>query len=462
MKFLAILKDSLRETLDVKLFYVLVALSLIVVLLVASISYKPVPMERQVRFLIGLVNLGLRAQFQSRPETQGIDLRVDIEDFEQTDNRSEPWLGNYRFLYVFTLSRTSQPGLLDKKAQEQMAELRTELRRELTADKLQRGLKDLFVEVNVAEAPSDNPDEFRFQVTTDKGTRIKSRQEWFHEPSLFFGAVPIPVPLFSLGQQVQFIGDNVIGAWGAAITMLLSTILTASFIPSMLSKGTIDLLLAKPIHRVTLLLYKYLGGLLFMLLNTVVIMVGIWASLGLQTGLWVSALLLCVPIFTFQFAMFYAVSALVAVLTRSAIVSILAVVMTWGVLVLIGWTHWFFIEKGRADKPASTTSHWGYVSYDVLKAVLPRYKDIDWLTSRMIHEELIRPPSQAGADSADPRDAEAQKRRQQVAEDVYQRQLKELERDYGGYSWTSSLTVSSLFIAVMLGLACLRFATKDY
>jgi len=44
MKFLAILKDSLRETLDVKLFYVLGALSVLLILFVASITYKPEPM----------------------------------------------------------------------------------------------------------------------------------------------------------------------------------------------------------------------------------------------------------------------------------------------------------------------------------------------------------------------------------------------------------------------------------
>jgi ABC-type transport system involved in multi-copper enzyme maturation permease subunit len=461
MKFLAMLRDSLRETLDVKLFYVMIGLSLLVSLLVASISYKPVPMQRQVTFITDFVNLSIQQQLRSKPETRDMNIRMEVQDFQQTNNTPEPWLGNYNFLYVITLSQgdSKEPVVLDQHTKEQREAVRAELKRALSAEKLERDFfKGLFVEVKVKELPSNDPDVMRFQVTTDKGTTVKSRHEWFHEPSLFFGLVPIPVPLFSLSQLVDFIGDNIVGTWGAAFTMLLSTILTASFIPSMLSKGTVDLLLVKPIHRVTLFVYKFLGGLLFMFLNTVIIMAGIWLGIGIQSGLWINSFLICILVYTFQFAIFYAVSALIAVLTRSAIVSILAAMMTWGVLVLVGWSHWFFIEKGRAEKPESTRHHWAYVGFDIAKTVLPRYKDLDWLTSKMIQAELIHhssTPTSAG-------DSEAQQARAKVTQEIYEDQLKKLDEKYGAYHWTDSLLVSSLFIVIMLGLACWRFATKDY
>ena len=47
MTFLAILKDSLREALDTKVFYVMVALSLLVVFFVSTVSYRPVSVEEQ-------------------------------------------------------------------------------------------------------------------------------------------------------------------------------------------------------------------------------------------------------------------------------------------------------------------------------------------------------------------------------------------------------------------------------
>ena len=54
----------------------------------------------------------------------------------------------------------------------------------------------------------------------------------------------------------------------------------------MLRKGTVDMLVVKPIHRVALLLYKYIGGLTFIFLNTVVAIGGVWLALGLRSGIW--------------------------------------------------------------------------------------------------------------------------------------------------------------------------------
>ena len=46
MKFLAMLKDSLREAIDAKVFYVMVALSLLLILFVLTTSFKPLPAGR--------------------------------------------------------------------------------------------------------------------------------------------------------------------------------------------------------------------------------------------------------------------------------------------------------------------------------------------------------------------------------------------------------------------------------
>ncbi len=48
MKFLAILKDSFREAIDAKVFYVMVGLSLLVTLLALSLTFTPVAGGRQV------------------------------------------------------------------------------------------------------------------------------------------------------------------------------------------------------------------------------------------------------------------------------------------------------------------------------------------------------------------------------------------------------------------------------
>ncbi|HKI30615.1 MAG TPA: ABC transporter permease [Gemmataceae bacterium] len=458
MKFLAILKDSLRETLDVKLFYVLGALSVLLILFVASITYKPEPMEPRIKSFAVMVPLaiGITQDLQAKDETRGLIVQPDVKNFEQLDKDKGPWEAPFRFTLLLTLLATRDEDRghpFGKKGggegpehveTDKDRELIAEGKKRLTPDYVQRMVKQGIpfvkdVEVKPAEGEHDQA---AFTVTTN-GTTFKSRKEWFHTPALFFGAleVPMPVPM-PLGIIIQFIGDWIVGTFGTAIIMFLSVIMTASFLPSMLNKGTVDLLLVKPIHRTSLFLYKFTGGLLFMFLNTALIMGGIWLALGLQTGIWTNSFLLCIFIYTFQFAVFYSVSALAAVFTRSPIVAILASVALWVLLFAVGWTHWWFIEKGREQKPPSETQHWAYVGYDAVHTVLPHYKDVDWLTTRLIVEELV---SKIQADPAD-----------------REKTNKQLDKDYGAYHWRTSLLVSGLFIVVVVGLACWRFTVRDY
>jgi hypothetical protein len=121
--------------------------------------------------------------------------------------------------------------------------------------------------------------------------------------------------------------------------------------------------------------------------------------------------------------------------------------MLWGGLIVVGWTHWIFIERGRADKAESTRSHWAYVAFDTVHTLLPQFKDLDWLTTRMIRTDLAKPQDPNNKDQRD----------------AFDREHKALEKeDYYGYSWTSALTTGSIFIAIMLGISSWRFATKDY
>src|SRR5262249_22644763 len=149
--------------------------------------------------------------------------------------------------------------------------------------------------------------------------RPETFRTWPHTLTYLFGAIPTQSET-PIGTLVYSVEESLVGSVGAGITMLLSAIITAFFIPNMLRKGTIDLLLSKPIHRTVLLVYKFIGGLSFMFLNTVIIVVGIWVVLGLRSGIWAPGFLLIIFILTFEFAIFYSVSTLFGVLTRSPVV----------------------------------------------------------------------------------------------------------------------------------------------
>src|SRR5262249_43790368 len=120
------------------------------------------------------------------------------------------------------------------------------------------------------------------------------------------------------------------------VTLIISIVMTAFFIPNMLRKGTVDLLIVKPIHRPVLLVYKYLGGLTFILLNTTVAIGGVWLALGLKSGVWANNFLLMIPTLTFFFAILYAVSALFGVISRSPIVAILVTCLAWFMFFSVG------------------------------------------------------------------------------------------------------------------------------
>jgi ABC-type transport system involved in multi-copper enzyme maturation permease subunit len=238
----------------------------------------------------------------------------------------------------------------------------------------------------------------------------------------------------------MFLIEQVIVGWiGASITLLVSVIITAFFIPNMLRKGTVDMLIVKPMWRGTLLIYKFIGGLTFMFVNTFVAVFIIWFALGLKSGIWATAIFWMVPVLTFSFAVLYAVSTLFAVLTRSAIVAILMTAFAWMALWVVSVMHQFVeAERMREEREkvvasqAVSQSLFGQIVYAV-HYVLPRRGDLDSLTTRLLFEDLLTA-----------------------------NQIKLGKFDKAKISWQESVTVSCIHIAWMLAVSCWWFSVKDY
>jgi ABC-type transport system involved in multi-copper enzyme maturation permease subunit len=200
----------------------------------------------------------------------------------------------------------------------------------------------------------------------------------------------------------------------------------------MLRKGTVDLLIVKPVNRVSILIYKYLGGLTFMLLITGIVVLGSWLAIGLRSGIWGWRFLLLIPILTFQFGIFYSVSTLFAVLTRSTIVSIMMTALTWVILFVVG--VFLYRPVNPEDRIKSEPTTWSR-SMEVVHYVLPRYTDIVSLSGKEIVSDSL-------------------------PESNFLRKQVELSASH--YNWPEALIVSSVFIALMLGISCLWFSTRDY
>jgi hypothetical protein len=139
------------------------------------------------------------------------------------------------------------------------------------------------------------------------------------------------------------------------------------------------------------------------------------------------------------------------VLTRSAVLAIFAALLTWFALYVLGLVHtWVNTDlmtgrvaevkegeeapTGRTLGESNPTLQGVAAVVNILHAVLPRTSDLGQLSSELVSRDLL---------------SENEK------------------RDYGltrspPVNLAASLGVSLAFIAVMLGLACWRFATRDY
>jgi ABC-type transport system involved in multi-copper enzyme maturation permease subunit len=471
MKYLAILKDSVREAIDNKVIFVMIGLSLLVTLFVFSLGFSPLPPDKMMARLLRGKLIDLRGLGQGggvevheeappapRPEGKRPDKQPGVAEPDKEAPKAPAEFGKFTVRGVELLKGapdspessyryTIALPLKDKEAADRAradpaAEV-ARLRGLLTKAEMMQYFKVTEVRP-LREAPAGGqaeawPHTAYFQVTTEPVE--DSRLVWGHDYSLLWGAVPLgggaPLGIVLFISTVSVLG---IGSW---VTLMVSIIITAFFIPNMLRKGTVDLLLVRPISRSALLTYKYVGGLTFIFVNTSVAIVGMWLALGVRSGVWANSFLLMIFVYTFFFAILYAVSALFAVLTRSAVVAILVTCGAWFVFFLVGLLY--AIGEGNRMReemahvpPERRTSDNAF--FRVMRGVhfvLPRTSDLNQLGNQALLYDFL--PRQA-----------------LIREGI----RAQMERE--PFNWTESIIVSLAFIAVMLGLSCWRFAIKDY
>jgi hypothetical protein len=443
MKLLAILSDSFREAIDVRVFYLLVALSVTLTLTFASLTFTPRPARELIDTLEPALNLELSVPGLGR-DSVFFRLR-DVEPLDGAPDRPGSPLRFTvlaQFLDRANADRVRQdPAALEDFFRHHFGRFGDVATLEVTG---------------VRVLPAPGPGQVVFEVTTRP--TAGTLRVWPCDSTMLFGLLPLsgfwdflnqagsPNPQLSaphqeaapaLGLQVYVIEELLVNGFGSWGTVLVSILVTAFFVPNMLQKGTLEMLLVKPLRRWRLLVYKYLGGLIFIALNASLAVGGVWLALALRSGIWCHTLLLLVPVLTFGFAVLYAVSVLVSVLTRSPVVSILITCLVWLLFYGVGRAHLYFHDQpgGGRSVPAARGGAEEAIAaaVDVLHVVLPRTKDLDALTSDLLLRDLM--PGLMGDRPAPPPDAPR---------------------------WGESLAVSCGFIAVMLGLACLRFSTKDY
>jgi ABC-type transport system involved in multi-copper enzyme maturation permease subunit len=202
------------------------------------------------------------------------------------------------------------------------------------------------------------------------------------EFTLAFGAIRFPLHRDVLS-AVRFF--YVLLAWGVADTLgiLMALVWTAGFMPRFLDRSTAPLRLAKPVPLWQFVVGKYLGGLAFVAFHALVFFLGTWLALGVRTGVLEPGYFLCVPLMLFHFAVFYAVSVLVAVLTRSTVASIIGSIAFWFLCWGINYGHHALLAMSPSAAPSGVLMSLSEVCY----WILPKPADFGMLLFESLRAE---------------------------------------------------------------------------
>ena len=148
---------------------------------------------------------------------------------------------------------------------------------------------------------------------------------WWQFDLAFLNTKIMPVDVF-----YKFIfAQLAVPYWLAWLATILALISTASIFPDMVSGGSIDILLSKPIGRARLFLTRYVTGLLFVLLQVGVFTIAAFLVIGIRGGSWEPWILISIPLVLLFYSYLFSVCALLGTITRSTIASFLITMLFW-------------------------------------------------------------------------------------------------------------------------------------
>jgi len=466
--FAAILRDCWRAFLDARILWLLLAAILILFGIALSARIEPVPSGR------GALDLSAAALAADLDAADGIDLATDLAALAKRFDGSLSWIVTAEPLveeggdaptgeaaaegqardpaarWLVTLSRSRLPWTGDDGAERVILERFGRL-----------GGARLWRARDVAETTGTvgrltGVRSFRF--TADPGEDL--RLLWPHRFTLFGDTLELTRSEgAALGLEILILQKLLSTGIGGTILLLVGIAITAAFVPAMLRKGTLELLLVRPIPRWQLVVFTFLSGTLFVsgLLGTLVL--ATWLVTGALTGVWSTGIVVALSSLVLFFMLVHSVSVLAGVVTRSAQAAMLVAVAYWAVLFLVGTMHTQVVasrqraenvgrprptgvadllrgKRPEIEKPVPsgrTPFHESLIgrTADLVYLVLPRTEDLD----TMVDRQLVRDFAVGG-------------RIQRLVES-------------GAFTWTGGVGLTLLHTLVHLAAASAVFTLRD-
>ena len=132
----------------------------------------------------------------------------------------------------------------------------------------------------------------------------------------------LPIPKMTVSQFVQNIQAG-LAMLIATVGLLLALFATSALFPQMLQKGSIELLLCRPIPRWRIVSARFLGGATIMAFNAAYLFVGVWLVLGVKSGIWTRGFPLSAILVIFAFVVLFSVVMVSSVITENGPVGLL-------------------------------------------------------------------------------------------------------------------------------------------
>lgn len=152
------------------------------------------------------------------------------------------------------------------------------------------------------------------------------------DSSIAIGYVIVPSATFNLQDVSRMDLESIVRIWipyildkfFLTIGIMFAILVTASLIPQMLEEGSLYLLLSKPMSRPVLLVTKYLGSGILILIISTILLSGVWLILGFRFSIWINELLWFIPLAVVIYLIYFSVTVGVGLVFRNSIIAIMA------------------------------------------------------------------------------------------------------------------------------------------
>jgi ABC-type transport system involved in multi-copper enzyme maturation permease subunit len=243
--------------------------------------------------------------------------------------------------------------------------------------------------------------------------------------------------------MVRVLADFYLG-WVGMIAALIST---AGMIPAFLESGRIDLELSKPISRHALLLGKYLGAMVFVLLQATAFVVLSFLAMGLRWGVWLPGFLWVIPLMVLMFSYLYGFCALFGVLTRGATSALLLTMLAWIVIWTPQETYEFLVTWEEQVDPDREWQR----RVKAVKWLVPKTQDIPLIAGKLVGASLM---SEVAGDEDEGYDSEEDRRMMAAA--------RKAERRLAEVNPVLSIGSSLAFELGLVGITLAVFRRRDF